>query len=264
MNEALIYVYCLANSNPGILENTATSGLKVIHLDRFYVIAKNVSEEEFSEENLKIKLSDILWLEPKAREHIATIGRIMEKCTIIPFKFGTIFTSEANLLTFIMDYSDSLTESMMQIDQKEEWSVKIYCDRKVLGYQIDEVSEDAALFEKQIMASSPGKAFLLKRKKNDLILSEMDRLCKIYGQEIYMELGSLSHATCLNNLTPAEYTGRTDDMILNATFLVPKEKISEFISATGVLHKKYAGKGFDFETTGPWPPFSFISIKEKL
>lgn len=264
MKNDLIYVYCVSNSPPGLVLDMESEGLKSLVFDNFYVIIKNVPESEFSEENFKKNLSDIKWVESNAREHIRVISKIMETGTVIPFKFGTIFNAEPSLKKFIADYSDSLHENFLHVKGHEEWSVKIYCDRKSLSEQIDELSEQAASLEKQIMASSPGKAFLLKRKKTDLIENEMDRLCKKYGQEFYDKFKNLSKATSLNNLLPKDFTGREDFMILNAAFLVSKNKLTDFISMVDTLEKNDRNSSFFIEANGPWPPFSFISIKEKI
>jgi len=156
-----------------------------------------------------------------------------------------------------------LSENFQFIRGKEEWAVKIYCDRKILFGKIDELSEDAATMESQIMASSPGKAYLLKRKKMDLAECEMDRLCHIHGQQYFDELKNLSESICLNNLLPKEFTGREDTMILNASFLLRKCKVTDFVITVLVLRKKNETFGFCIEASGPWPPFNFIAIKEK-
>lgn len=262
MND-LIYVYCVSDSPLGLVSNMDSIGVNTIMINNFFMIVKYVSESEFSEGNLKKNVSDIQWLETNAREHFKVISNIMEYCTVIPFKFGTIYNSLAGLKKFIADYSDSLIENFRHIEDKEEWAIKIYCNRKTLIEQIDELSEEAATLEKQIMASSPGKAFLLRRKKSDLIEYEMNRLCNKYGQEYYDEFKNLSESTSLNNLLPKEFTGREDTMILNATFLVSKYKVADFKHIVEALRKKDENSGFFIEATGPWPPFSFISIKEK-
>ena len=258
----LIYVYCLSKSPPGMDHSLQSKGLKTLLFDNFYAIVKVVSETEFSEENFKKNLSNLEWLDSNAREHIRVICQIMEQCTIIPFKFGTIYHSEDGLKKFIEGYSGSLSENFQNIEWKEEWSAKIYYNRKVLSEQIDELSQEAASLEKQIMASSPGKAFLLKRKKNDLVENEMDRLCKKYGQEYYDEFKRLSEESRIENLIPKEFTGREDTMILNANFLVCKNKVSDFTETVSKLRKRDGNTGFIIEATGPWPPFSFVSIKE--
>jgi len=264
MTNDLIYVYCLLNKQPELQEVLELKDLKTLVIGNFHVVVKYVSSGEFSEENFKKNLSDIEWLENNARDHVHVINLLMGQNTVIPFKFGTIFYAEESLKKFITDYSDSLFENFHHIEGKEEWSVKIYCDRKLLIEQIDELSEEAAALEKQIMASSPGKAFLLKRKKSELIENEVDRICKNYGQDYFNEFKKLSVSTNLNNLLPKEFTGREDSMILNAAFLVGKTKVNDFRNTVNTLQKKDGNSGFYIETTGPWPPFSFIYIKENL
>jgi hypothetical protein len=52
-------------------------------------------------------------------------------------------------------------------------------------------------------------------------------------------------------------------MILNATFLVSKNKVNDFNTIVITQREKGEKSGFCIEVSGPWPPFSFISIKEK-
>lgn len=263
MKEDLIYVYCITNIPVGFVGNLESKGLNSFMFEDFFVIVKSVSDLEFSEENLKKNISNIEWLGENAREHIQVIRSIMKYSDVIPFKFGTIFNSKLRLKQFIIDYADSLSENFKIISGKEEWALKIYCDQKKLCEQIDELSEEAALLEKQIMESSPGKAYLLKRKKTEFIDNEINRICKKYGQEYFDEFKKLSESNSLNNLLPNNYTGREDSMILNATFLLNKNKVNDFINTVEILRKKDGGFGFFIEVSGPWPPFSFISIKEK-
>ena len=263
MENNLIYVYCISNHPPDLGKNDEFQGLRCVSSEGFYTVVKMVSESEFSEENLKKNLSDLAWLEIQVRNHVNVISMLMEDCTVIPFNFGSIYRSEEPLKKFMSDYADSLIENLLFVEWKEEWTVKIYSDRKVLVDQIDELSEEAASLEKQIMASSPGRAFLMKRKKAELIENEVDRLCKVYGQEYFDEFRKLSEAFALNNLIPKELSERNDEMILNATFLVSKDRAVDIASTAMKQKKKNTELGFDIEITGPWPPFSFISIKEK-
>jgi hypothetical protein len=239
-------------------------GLKTIMINNFHLPVKYVSEDEFSEENFKINLSNIQWVETHAMEHTDVINMSMENNTVIPFKFGTIFRSEDSLKKFVTDHSITFNENFTQIKEKEEWTVKIYCNIKTLSEQIDELSEPCAALEKKIMASSPGKAYLLERKKIILIENEVERLCKNFGQTYYDEFKLVSEETCLNNLLPKEHTGKTETMILNATFLVWKNKVKDFKNTSDTMVEKARNHGFSIETTGPWPLFSFVTINEQL
>mgnify|MGYP001481481671 CR=1 FL=1 len=90
----------------------------------------------------------------------------------------------------------------------------------------------------------------------------MDLICRNSGQRYFDEFNKLSEENGLNNLLPKELTGRGDTMILNATFLVSKDHIIGFKDIACRLRKEDGIIGFIIEVTGPWPPFSFISIKE--
>jgi hypothetical protein len=91
----------------------------------------------------------------------------------------------------------------------------------------------------------------------------MDRLCNQNVQDYYDIFKDLSESVRLNNLLPKEFAGREETMILNTTFLVRKDKVAEFINTADDLRKRDENSGFFIEVTGPWPPFSFITIKEK-
>ncbi len=264
MKNKLIYVYCISNRPFEFSLNAEFKGLNCIKHNEFYTVVKLVSNNEFSEDNLKRNLSDINWVDTHAREHISIISLLMEQCTVVPFKLGTIYHTEEGLKKFINEYTDSLIKNLHNIEKKEEWSMKIYCDRHMLSKQIDKFSEEAAVMEKQIMASSPGKAFLLKRKKTEFVENEMDRICKKYGQIYYDKFKNLSDSANLNNLIPKEITGRKDTMILNANFLVRKNKAEKFKDMIYKLNKQDENSCLFIDVTGPWPPFSFVSIKEKI
>lgn len=262
MTDPLIYAYCLTKSLPAGLAGIQTGKLDSVTAGNFHVVIKYVSPDEYSEEKLKKNLSDVQWLDINAREHVAVIGKIMEDNDVIPFNFGTVFQTTGNLKKFVSDYSDSLQANLEKVSGKTEWGVKIYCNLKVISEQIDDLSPVAADLEQQIMASSPGKAFLLRRKKADLIENELNRLTKQYGQEYFEEISQFSIETVLNNLLPKELTGRDDSMILNAAFLVLREKSQLLMTTIYSLKQKYEQFGFDVDVSGPWPPYSFISIKE--
>lgn len=261
MDDGLIYVYCILNATPEVEGEKLNSGLKFLLAGDYHVALKRVSPDEFSEENLKRNFGGLSWIEPNAREHIRVIVEIMKSHTVIPFKFGTIFTSEENLKQFIADYAISLAENFEAVQGKEEWSVKIYCDKKALNKQLPELSEEVRLLEEQILKSSPGRAFLLKRKKAELVDQEAGKLMKTNGQKCFDEYKNISQAVRLNNLLPRELTKREDDMILNATFFIEKQNVDEFIQLANFQRENYKCSGFTFDVTGPWPPFSFVAVK---
>ena len=54
-----------------------------------------------------------------------------------------------------------------------------------------------------------------------------------------------------------------DKMIMNAAFLVERDREPEFDEAVNTIAKKY-GQRLKFKYTGPWPPYNFVNIRLKL
>ncbi|MEI7524210.1 MAG: GvpL/GvpF family gas vesicle protein [Mariniphaga sp.] len=263
MENSLIYLYCVGNSPPMPLLHLEATGVKSLRIDDFFVIFKEVPAIDFSEENFKRHLSDKRWSEFRAREHGMVLSLIMENSEVVPFNFGTLFHSESSLKKFIADHSDTLSEEIGSIGGSEEWTIQVFCNRKVLYKQIDEMSAQAAKMEKEIMASSPGKAYLLKQKKTELIKIEMDRICKDYGVQYLDQFSNLSDSFHLNNLLPKEFTEREDTMILNANFLVNKKEGPHFKEILEIRGKRDKNQGFFPKLLGPFPPFTFVFINRQ-
>ena len=263
MDNDLIYAYCILNCLPEEEENvTKTEEINFLQINEYYVGYKLVSSDDFSGENLKKNLSNTIWLERNKRHHINMISSIMRYHPVIPLKFGTIFPTRESLDKFIDDYSASLARNFHTISGKEEWAVKIYCDKRVLREKMLELSEEVVTLEKHILESSPGKAFLLSLKRTELIEQEVILFMRKKGQQCFDEYKVICYESHLNNLYPRELTGRQEDMILNANFFVNKENVGLFIYLANRQESECHSLGFSFEVTGPWPPFNFILLEK--
>lgn len=261
MAKELIYLYCVSQKEPNFKDLDLSNIYPIHHLGLYAVVSK-VSEDEFSEENLKKNLANLEWIKEKANMHEKIIEGIMKDTCVIPFKFGTIFNTEDNLKACLQEHGEEFKENLKNLEGKEEWGLKVYCDMKKLKEAIGKEDAETLKIEEEIKSSSSGKAYLLKKKKEELIKDALNKRINEYGQKSFETLKDLSIEARINKLLPKEVTEREDEMILNAAFLVDKNKVSEFIQATGVLKGKYTDKGFSFDCTGPWPPYNFTTIKE--
>lgn len=121
---------------------------------------------------------------------------------------------------FIENRSDLLAEKFRLIESKEEWEVKIYCDKKVLTDHISELNEEIELLDNQILQSAPGKAFMLKYRKNELANQEIDRLMQVNTQKCLEEFKNLSQQNLIHYFSPNKKEG--ENLILKASFLSKK------------------------------------------
>lgn len=253
----LLYLYCVTNSIPRLEEaKVLVDNLYWVNMRDLYAVVSKVSEGEFGEENLKKNLADLDWIKIKANVHEKVIEEIMKNTCVIPFKFGTIFNSEGSLRKCLEGHLRDLRINLLYLTGKEEWGVKIYCDMEKLKSSLINDGETSKI-DQEISSSSPGKAFLMKKKKEELLNEAKIRKVNEYCQEIFNVLRGTSVEAKIGKLLPREVTERNDDMILNAAFLIAKNMVTKFVNAVEDLKAKHADQGLFFDQTGPWPSYNF-------
>lgn len=257
----LVYLYCVTDKVPQVKEmESLADKLYFICYQDLYAIVSNVKQAEFNEENLKKNLANLEWVKIKVNIHERVIEWLMKDRCVIPFKFGTIFNNKDNLELFLDKYAEELKANLINFKDKEEWGVKIYCDIHKLKKKLIQEDKEIMDIDKKIGSSPPGKAFFLKKKREELVKTTINKKLNDYGQKGFDGLKEHSLEARINKLLPKEVTERKEDMILNAAFLINKNNVSAFVNTVDTLKAQYEDKGLFFICTGPWPPYNFCVI----
>lgn len=254
----LLYLYCVTETMPLFRPEVAVCDIQVIEGNGLYAVVGRVSSSEFSEENLKKNLCDMKWVESRVLQQHKTVQETMANCTVIPFKFATIFKTEEKIKIILEEHSREFREILEELKGREEWGIKVYCDLERLKASLEE-AEEIRRIKGEMSQASAGKMYFLKKKKNSLIEGMLTEKIHGYGMESFEILRKQSRDARINKPLPKEATLRKHDMILNAAFLVDKTKITDFIGSIDHLKKRYFPGGLDFDCTGPWPPYNFCS-----
>jgi hypothetical protein len=130
----------------------------------------------------------------------------------------------------------------------DEWKIRIFCHKRILFDRIDEISEEAAFLEELIMASPPGKAYLLQRKKTFLVRSEIERICDEFVSSSFSKFKNYCYRVSLNSLDSDCDSVRNGTMIFNASFFVGQEKLAEFLDVAEAVKKDDHSQCFYIET----------------
>lgn len=261
-----IYLYCVTQAQPNLKNlGVLAEGIFVILAGNLCASVCYVPENEFNEDNLKKNITNLEWLKTHAERHERIIEGIMGNTAVIPSKFATVFFNEQSLQSFLDKYAVDLNDKLNSLANKEEWDVKIYCDPEQLTQSI--LLEDKSLLELdyQISTASPGKAYLLRKKKNGLIAEAVENGIVRYRKAFLARLENFCSQSKINATTARQFTGRNDDMILNAAFLVEKKLVPEFIEQVQALDAEWkcVVKRFYCESSGPWPPYNFCQLTER-
>jgi len=260
MSDNFLYAYCIVRRHSGADVVARYPDLLFIEAGGFLVATKYVFAIEYSDANRKARLADGEWLERNVRKHLSVIEMIMEEQQVIPFNFGTVFKTRESLVGFLGDYAPKLAGVFDSLEGKEEWAVKVYRDDAALLRRLHLDSPAVAALEKEISDAPPGKAYLLKKKKEELLAGELESVRAGHADAVVRALLPLAAEHVLGLAGGVEVPGQEGRLLLNGAFLVPKGEVDAFIRAAEALEMRYREAGLSLDVTGPWPPYDFVNI----
>jgi len=189
--------------------------------------------------------------EPSAQNvlaHQKVIEKIMGKKTIVPMSFGTTFNKEGDVVELLKQTYTELKQVLKKIEGKIELGVKAFWNQDEMIKKIVEENPEI----------NPGQNpdYNSKILTGQLIDSALTEYRQQYIDDIHNELKDYAVASRINK-------NIGEEMLLNAAFLVEKEREEEFDQKMNELGLRYENM-LDFKYTGPWPAYNFVNVKLQI
>ena len=108
-------------------------------------------------------------------------------------------------------------------------------------------------------AGAPGAAFLLRKKKEHEAQREVIDHARDRADALFELLAAKADDARRRPPPPGEIGKR---VLLDAAFLLPREKSKGFQAAVRAEAKKLADRDYQLTLTGPWPAYTFVSDPE--
>lgn len=251
---SLLYCYGIVGEDVE-LDVVGLEGNNIITIpfkDIFAMISV-VSEENFSQKAIDQNVKNMEWLTKKAPLHEEVVTAIMEKTTILPMKFCTIFTSKEKVEEMLEEKYADAKYYLDYVKGKVEMNVKVYCNLAEMRKQVKEESPDLQKLDEEIAGKPPGQAYFLQQKIDlllkDKVSAKISAKKKVIIEKL-KEMGDLKQ----NDLLAKKLTGK--DMVLNTALLLRKEVIEKLQQLVGTLKVEFPL--CEFEISGPFAPYDFI------
>ncbi len=189
-----------------------------------------------------------------AHEHV--IESVMKQYTIIPMSFGTVFRTDDDIREVLKSIYPSLKDVLKQMEGKVEFGLKVTWERDQVIDELKHEDEEIHRFHSEITRKHLQSTYLARMQLGRMIDRALQERSAQYVREIYEALRSTSVASRDNKPIG-------DKMIMNAAFLIEREREEEFDAAVNRVARKF-GNRLNFKYTGPWPPYNFVNIRLKL
>src|SRR2546426_1048266 len=150
----------------------------------------------------------------------------------------------------------SLKDVLNQMAGKLEFGLKVNWDRDQIIEELQQQDEELRRFHHEIVRKQLQSTYFARMQLGRMIDKALGERSTQYVREIYEALRNVCVASRDNQPIG-------DKMIMNAAFLVERDRETEFDAVVNKIAKKY-GKRLKFKYTGPWPPYNFVNIRLKL
>jgi hypothetical protein len=243
------YVYCIIKTDlPRDFGGVGIGGRR----DRVYT----VHYREFAAvvSNCPLIVFDPTRENALAHEHVNEL--VMKDFTVLPMSFGTVFRTENDIKEFLKGTYEALSDVLQKMEGKIEFGLKVNWDKDQVIREIETENEEIRRLKDEISSNTSTSTYFSRMQLGRVVESALQAKADAYVTEIYEALRDAAIASRSNKPIG-------DKMIMNAAFLVERDKTKAFDDQISDIAKKYENK-LSFLYTGPWPPYNFVNIRLKL
>ncbi len=181
---------------------------------------------------------------------------VMREYTVIPMSFGTLFRTEDDIIELLKSTYQAFDDVLEKMKDKIEFGLKVLWNREQVITSIEEENEEIRRLKDEITRNVQSSTYFARMQLGRLIEAALEDVGNRYVRDIHEALKPAAVASRANKPIG-------DRMIMNAAFLVEREKETAFDDRVKDLSLKYE-EHLTFKYTGPWPPYNFVNIKLKL
>jgi hypothetical protein len=200
-----------------------------------------VPEERFTGAALQERLEDLDELEALARGHEAVLEAALRAGDLVPFRMCTIYRSPDTVRHMLATESGRLERALARLHGKAEWGVKAF-------------ARPAEAQPAGAGRPSSGIDYLRRRSAER---QAAEHAGDALAEAVAGIHDRLAEGACAAVLAPPQdrrLSGREAEMVLNASYLVERERAGDFAGLVDALGRD----GFELELTGPWPAYHFV------
>lgn len=262
-SDSVVYVYGVARSD------MATMGIappaegivpgvpvELLPIGDLAVLASRATKDTFAPPETTEKNAQV-WATDRALAHHQVLSSMASLCAVAPVKFGALCRSLDDILELFAQHGSEFAQVLERVAGAQEWGIKLFANRTAFHDAAENAAPISAL-KVEIKDASPGRAYFLRKKLDSAIGDEMLSSLSNLAESVHNQISAFSREATAKLGTP--HSRQSQTLILDAAYLVAKERYSEFSKSVSKFSSTLAAQGVELKLTGPWPPYSFASV----
>jgi hypothetical protein len=258
--ETLVYLYGVvpadAEAPPPALTGVEGAPVRLVRLARVAAVVSDVPAAVYADEALDARLEDLAWVGERGLAHEGVLDWFAERGAVLPSALLSLHHDDDRLRGRLEEDEARLAAQVEGLRGRREWGLKLWRHDAQLTERLAELSPALQAIAAELETAPPGRAFLLGKKRDTLQAEELKRLSVRVVHAVFDALRGVAERSASVPIPPAPARGERT-LVLHAAFLVTEEGFAAFQRRLGELAGEFQPFGFEFEFTGPWPPYHF-------
>jgi hypothetical protein len=241
--EPLLWAYGVTRGDsapPAGVVGLAGGAVERVEAGGLAALVSPVPADRFAGEALQRTLEDLDALEALARGHTAVQDAALAAGDLLPFRLCTLYRSRESVREMLVGEAPRLLRALDRLHGRVELGVK--------GFAAAAPAPAAA-------RPASGAEYLARRQAERRRAEAADDALADAAAGVHARLTAQAVAAALGAPQDRRLSGRDAEMILNASYLVDRDRAGDFAG----LVRELDGRGLALELTGPWPPFHFVA-----
>jgi hypothetical protein len=255
----LIYLYGFVpaelNEAPRVLTGVSGTRVELFALDGINAVISEVDPAEFSQQHIEARLQDLTWVAARGAEHEAVVAWCVDQAQILPASLFTLYSSRAVLQRTAQEQEPLIKAELERLRDLREWDLKVSYNTEQLSAHAQQFSSTVREIEAEIAAASPGKRYLLERKRGEITKSEVSRVAREQANLLLADLRPLCAEAAV---LPLPASRDQLPVVLHAALLVRRVAEADVIAMLHTKLDQYRDSGIEIAFSGPWAPYRFV------
>ena len=255
MTNELRYLYAVASANAEA--GVAAANLRGIDGGRVETIVEGrllgatsaVPASDYEETPLNERLQDLEWLAPRAAAHQEVNGKLLEIAdAVIPLAFGAIYRDDEGVRELLRTRADDFADRLRAVEGRAEWIVSIERDGSAAP-----TGGAVRALDAEIAAAPPGRAFLLGKRRDEVIREERRTRDAALAEETWATIEAIAERVYREPLIEDP----TAAAIARFSVLAHRDREIELGDLVRRLGASGVSEGYRVRLSGPWPAYRF-------
>ena len=247
MEEAVMegkYIYCIIAA---VAKNFGSIGIGCRGDEIYTVCFKDIAAVVSNSPIIRYTVS-----RENTLAHEKAIEEVMKEHTVLPVRFSTITKDEERVKKVLEKEYDKFKDLLNRMEGKKELGLKAIFKEDVIYKDILEKYKDLRILKEKVAVLPSEKTYFKRAEIGEMVEAALKREKEIYKKDILDALYPLAAEVKTNS-------SYWELMIINAAFLVQKDKETEFDQKVNELGAKYSSN-IKFKYIGKVPPFNFVNL----